>query len=47
MDTADWTSFDQRAAMSSNPDDNLSWSIVVNLLVCMQQHVRCAPIIFC
>lgn len=29
MDTADWTSFDQQAAMSGNPDDNLSWSFVV------------------
>ena len=29
MDTADWTAFDQQAAMSSNPDDNFSWSIVV------------------
>ena len=35
MDTADWTAFDQQAAMSTNPDDNLSWSItVLCLLAC-------------
>ena len=35
MDTSDWTAFDQQAAMSSNPDDNLSWSMMVlALLAC-------------
>ena len=34
MATADWTAFDQQATMSSNPDDNLSWSIVV-MKICL------------
>lgn len=29
LDTADWTAFDQQAAMSTSPDDNLSWSVMV------------------
>lgn len=29
LDTADWTAFDQQAAMSTDPDDNLSWSVMV------------------
>ena len=32
MDTADWTAFDKQAAMRSDVDDNLSWSIVVSLM---------------
>lgn len=33
LDTADWTAFDQEAAMSTNPDDNLSWSVMVTYQV--------------
>lgn len=37
MDTADWTAFDQQAAMRSDVDDNLSWSIVVSLMHVVRQ----------
>ena len=31
LDTADWTAFDLEAALRSNADDNLSWSILVSV----------------